>query len=72
MKVRLVSHKVITLQEKREIERDNTEERDRMGEVVRKIRFDLHFNKTIKFKSFLKMMEESGDPFQKKTAEKLG
>ena len=72
MKLQLVSHGVITLQDKREIERDNGEEKYRMREVINKIRSDLYLKKTMKFKNFLKIIEESNDPLQKETAESLG
>ena len=72
MKLQLVSHGVLTLQDKRQIERDHKEEKYRMRQVIDKIQSDLYFKKTIKFKNFLKIMEESNDPLQKETAEKLG
>ena len=72
MKLRLVSHGVLTLQDKRQIERDDKEEKYRMRQVIGKVRSDLNYKNTAKFKNFLKIMEESNDPLQKKTAEKLG
>ena len=72
MKLQLVSHGVITLQDKREIERCYTEEKCRMREVIHKITTDLFCKKTMKFKNFLKLIEGSNDPLQKKTAENLG
>ena len=72
MKLQLVSYGIITLQDKRQIERDHTEEKYQMSQVMNKIESDLYFKKPMKFKNFLKIMEESNDPLQKKIAEKLG
>lgn len=70
MKTRLMSNKVITNQERKEIDKMNGE--DQMIEVLDILQVSLSSKQTTKFKGFLIAMEESDDELLKETAVNLG
>ena len=69
---RLVAYGIITHDKKIEIDRAIYDRKNQMSEVLNEIRPSLYRKRPRKFKSFLKILEESDDQNLKKIAKRLG
>ena len=70
IKFRLLTYKIISLQEKQQMDYFRNE--SRMFSVLSNIQSSLYQNQTEKFKKFLQLLEKSSENLLKETAKALG